>query len=159
MSRPVEHFNREHKVFSFIRIRNIQSLGGTILLAIVQVQLLHVLIGVADADEGAQLRGLLCLAFAQHLLLTQPPALPEQVDTGWRAEEPLLVAVRLLRHLGVQDDHDHVGAVAQVALHGLPREAALLGAVGSGPGPRGTGEARVQGSVLRRRRWRRLRHA
>lgn len=58
-----------------------------------------------------------------------PLALPPvavQVDARRRAEEALLVAVRLLGHLGVQDHHRLVAALAQVPLHRLPRKALLL---------------------------------
>lgn len=93
----------------------------------VEVQLLHVLVGVADADERAQLAALLALAGALHLLALPPPAVAVEVDAGRRAEEPLLVAVRLLRHLGVQHDDDHVAAVAQVLPHRLLRQPLVLG--------------------------------
>lgn len=152
MAVPIEHLDGQHEVFSLVRVGYVKGLGGTVLLAVVEVELLHVLVGVADADEGAQLRRLLGLSLAQHALASQPPPITEQVDARRRAEEALLVAVRLLRHLGMQDHHDHVGAVAQVPLHGLACEAALLGAVGAGAGP---GRARVaseQRAVLRGRR-------
>ncbi len=50
----VEHFQRQHKVFSLVRIRDEQCFGSAVMFAI-EVELLHVLIGVSDADEGTQL--------------------------------------------------------------------------------------------------------
>lgn len=151
---PVKHLHRQHKVFPLVRVGYEQRLGRTVLLPVVQVQLLHVLVRVADADERAQLRRLLRLALAQHLLLAQPPAVAEQVDAGRRAEEALLVAVGLLGDLGVEDDDHHVGALTQVALHGVAGQLAALAAVAAGHD--GAGEARVHGPVLGRRRRRAL---
>lgn len=152
MTIPIEHLDGQHKVFSFVGVRYVEGLSGAVLLAIVEVKLLHVLVGVADADEGTQLRGLLRLTLAQHALAPQPPSVPEQVDAGWWAEEALFVAVRLLGHFRMQDNDDHVGAVAQVPLHGLARETALLGPVGAGARPGSTRVAPKQRSVLRGRR-------
>ena len=53
----VEHFERQHKVFSLVRIRDEQCFGSAIVFAI-EVELLHVLIGISDADEGTQLGAL-----------------------------------------------------------------------------------------------------
>ena len=54
-----------------------------------EVELDHLLVGVADAHEGADLcvglRGPLLL----HLLSLPLPSAPEQVDTGRRAEKPV----------------------------------------------------------------------
>jgi hypothetical protein len=103
----------------------------------VEVQLLHVLVRVADADEGAQLRGGLrfgsrrsvsrCLALDG--LPPPPPSVAIQVDARGRAEESLLVTVRFLRHFGVQNDHHHVAVFLQVAHHGLARQTLFLGSV------------------------------
>ena len=103
----------------------------------VEVELLHVLVRVADADEGAELRrglglggaGAAGLRLALDGLAPPPPAVAVQVDARRRAEEALLVAVRLLRHLGVEDDDDHVAVLLQVAHHGLARQPLLLGPV------------------------------
>lgn len=89
----VEHFHREHKVLALVRVGDVESLCRAVLLAVVQIQLLHILIRIADADESAQLGTLLALALAQHLLLTHPPAVAEEVDARWWAEKPFLVAV------------------------------------------------------------------
>lgn len=99
MAIAVEHFHRQHKVFALIGIGDEQRFGGAILFAVVQVQLLHILVGVADPDEGAQLRITFGDALAQHVLLSMAPAVAEQVDAGRRTEEALLVAVGFLRHL------------------------------------------------------------
>ena len=93
----------------------------------VEVELLHVLVGVADTDEGAELRSLLGLPCPRHLLPLLPPSVAVEVDAGRRTEEALLVAVGLLRHLGVQHDDDHVAAVAEVLLHGLGAQTLVLG--------------------------------
>jgi len=68
VSVAVEHFHREHKVLALVRVGDEKRLGRAVLLA-VEVELLHVLVRVADADERAQLRALLGLAVLQHLLL------------------------------------------------------------------------------------------
>jgi hypothetical protein len=85
----------------------------------VEVELLHVLIRVADADESAELRGGFGFCgrgpvgggFALDGLAPPPPP----------------VAVRLLGHFGVQDDHDHVAVLLQVAHHRLTGQPLLLG--------------------------------
>lgn len=148
----IEHLHGQHEVFPLIGVRYVQGLSGAVLLAIVKVQLLHVLVGVADANEGAQLGRLLCLTLTQHALAPQPPAIPKKVNARRRAEEALFVAVRFLRDLGMQDHHDHVGTVTQVSLHGFAREAPLLGAVGAGAGSSRARIAPVQRAVLRGRR-------
>ena len=72
----VKHFHRKHKVFAFVRIGDEKGLCGAITLSrrkklkrlqqwgeemktyfAVEVELLHILIRVADTDESAQLRG------------------------------------------------------------------------------------------------------
>lgn len=126
MSAAVEHLHRQHEVFPLVRVRNVKCLGGAILFAVVQIELLHVLVGVADTNKGAKLRGLFGLAVPEHLLLAHPPAVAEQVDAGRRTEESLLVAVRFLSDFRVEDHDDHVAAVAQVPLHGLPGESLVL---------------------------------
>ena len=65
----------------------------------VQIQLLHVLFAVADANECAQLAALLRLAGPLHLLTLPPPAVAVQVDARRRTEKTLLVTVRLLSNL------------------------------------------------------------
>ena len=75
-----------------------EGFRGAVVLSI-QVQLLHLLVGVADADEGAQLRVVLRGAGAVQLLPLALPALAVEVDARRRAEEPLFVAVGLLRDL------------------------------------------------------------
>ena len=81
--------------------------GTRTLYLSVEVELLHVLLGRADADVGAELRPAVGLPVALHLLALPPPAVAVKVDARRGAEEPLLVAVRLLRHLGVEH-HDHL---------------------------------------------------
>lgn len=71
--------------------------------------MLHVLIRVADADESAELRGGFGFCgrgpvgggFALDGLAPPPPSVAVEVDARRRAEEALLVAVRLLGHFCV----------------------------------------------------------
>lgn len=72
----VEHFHREHKMLTLIGIGNEQRLGRAILFAI-QIELLHILIRTADANEGAQLSAMLTLTLLQHLLVTATPTAAE----------------------------------------------------------------------------------
>ena len=58
-----------------------------------------------------------------------------QVNTRRRTEEPLLVAVGLLRHLGVEDDDGADGSTAQETLHHVPGHPLVLGEVEGGPEP------------------------
>lgn len=51
----IEHFHRQHEVLPFVRIRNEQRFRRTILFAIVQVQLLHIVLRITDANECTQL--------------------------------------------------------------------------------------------------------
>ena len=95
----------------------------------VQIELLHILIRVADPDESAELRGGLSLGrrgsvggrFALDGLTAAPPPVTVEVDARRRAEEPFLIAVRFLRHFGVQNDDHHVAVFLQVPHHRLPR--------------------------------------
>jgi len=66
----VEHFHREHKVLPLVRVGDEEGFGRAVLFP-VEVELLHVLVRVADADERAQLRTLLRLAVFQHLFLNR----------------------------------------------------------------------------------------
>ena len=79
------------------------------------VFVLFYLIRVANADEGTELGALVRLPDSLQLLPLLPPPLAVQVDTGWRAEESLLIAVTFLSHLGVQHHHHHVTSDARVA--------------------------------------------
>ena len=54
----VEHLEAEHEVFPLVTVADEEGLGGAVVLP-VEVQLLHLLVGVADADEGAQLAAML----------------------------------------------------------------------------------------------------
>ena len=91
----------------------------------VEVELLHILIGIADADESAELRsgfslcrwGSVGCGFALDGLASPPPSVAVEVDTRRRAEETFLVTVRLLGHFSVKDDDDHVAVLLQVAHH------------------------------------------
>lgn len=112
VSGAVEHFYGEHEVFALVRVGYVEGFRGAVLLAVVEVELLHVLVRVADADEGAELGGLFGFAFAEHLFLAQSPAITEEVYARGRAEEAFFVAVRLLGDFCVKDDDDHVGSVA-----------------------------------------------
>lgn len=101
MSTSVEHLYAQHKVFPLVGVGDEESFGSAILFSIVEVQLLHVVVGIADANEGAQLRGLFTFTFSYHLLLPQSPAFAKEVD-AWRwTEESLFIAVRFLGHLKV----------------------------------------------------------
>ena len=101
MSTSVEHLYAQHKVFPFVGVGDEEGFGGAILFAVVEVQLLHVVVRIADADEGAELRGLFTFAFSYHLLLPQSPALAKEVDARRGTEESLFIAVRFLGHLKV----------------------------------------------------------
>ena len=92
----------------------------------VQVQLLHLLVAVADADEGTELSALLRLALPLHLLPLLPPAVTVEVDARRGTEESLLVAVGLLGHLGVEHHNDHVSPLIQVSSHCFPCQLPLI---------------------------------
>lgn len=94
----IEHFHRQHEMLPFVRVGYEERLGRTVLFAI-EIQLLHVLVTAADANECAQLCPLLALALLQHLLVASPPSAAKQVDAGWGAEETLLIAIGFLGHL------------------------------------------------------------
>jgi len=102
----IEHSHHQHEVLPFVRVRDEQRFRGAILFAVVEVQRLQLLVGAPDTDERAHLRIRLGHAFAQQLLLPESPSVAEQIDARWRTKEPLFVAVRLLRHFGVQN-HQH----------------------------------------------------
>lgn len=93
MPAAIEHLYAQHKVLSLVGVGDEEGLGGAVLLAVVEVELLHVVVRVADPDEGTELRRLLAFAFADHLLLPHPPALAEEVYAGRGTEEALFVAV------------------------------------------------------------------
>lgn len=99
VSIAIEQFHRQHEMFSFVGVGNEQRFGRTVLLAIVQVQLLHVLIRIADADKRAQLGSLLRFAVAMHFLLSVAPAVAKQVNTRWRTEETFLITIWFLSNL------------------------------------------------------------
>ena len=122
---PVEHLQREHEVLPLVRVRYEERLRGAVVLPI-EVELLHVLVRVADADEGAELRTLLRFSCPLHLLPLPPPSVAVEIDAGGRTEEALLVAVGLLGHLGVEHHNDHVAAVAEVFPHGLLAQTLVL---------------------------------
>ena len=63
----VEHLEAEHEVFPLVTVADEEGLGGAVVLP-VEVELLHLLVGVADANEGAQLAAVLRLPLGYHLL-------------------------------------------------------------------------------------------
>lgn len=126
VSRPVEHLHRQHEVLPLVGVGYVQSFGGAVLFAVVEVQLLHVVVGVPYADEGAELGRLIGVSVPEHLFVAETPPFAEEIDAGGRAEEAFFVAVGLLGDLRVEDHHDHVGAVPEVALHGVAGEAAVV---------------------------------
>ena len=50
----VKHLDGEHEVFTFVRVRDEQSLGRGV-MASLQVELLHLLIRLTDPDKGTSL--------------------------------------------------------------------------------------------------------
>ena len=126
MSATIKHFHRKHKMLPLIRVRNVKCLCRAILFTIVQVELLHVLVGITDSDKRAQLGGLLALSFSKHLFLTHSPSISKQIDTWRRTEESFFVTVRFLRNLRMKDYNNHVASIAQIPFHCLACQPLIL---------------------------------
>jgi hypothetical protein len=63
------------------------------------------------------------LLLAEHeLLALATPTVAKEVYARRRTEKPLLVAVRLLSNLGVEDHYHHVASLLQVLPHGFSRQ-------------------------------------
>ena len=63
----IEHLEAEHEVFPLVTVADEEGLGGAVVFA-VEVELLHLLVRVADANECAQLAAVLRLTMRHHLL-------------------------------------------------------------------------------------------
>lgn len=51
----VEHLHAQHEMLALVGVGDEQRFGRAVLLAVVEVELLHVVVRVADSDEGTKL--------------------------------------------------------------------------------------------------------
>lgn len=87
-----------------------------------EIELLHFLVRIADADEGTQRCPLFTFSVRNHLFLSLPPAIAHQVYARGRAEEPLFISVRFLSNFGVEYDDFEIVLFVDVPTHCLASE-------------------------------------